>query len=102
MVIRLNTCIHAPNIPGESDITLPAVGIDILKEAGMVDMRVYSDPNAPTRGNLRKYLLIRFDMPDWETIEQIDGVLHDLKGTYCTKVDCPTLDEACAAFRPPV
>jgi len=100
MVIRLNTCIHAPNLPGETGIALPASDLDILKDAGMLDVRVYADPNAPTTGNLKKYLLIRFDMPEWENIEQIDGVLHDLLAAYCTKIECPTLNEACAAFRP--
>ncbi len=102
MAIRLNTCIHALNIPGEEGIALPASDIDILKDAGMLDMRVYSDPNAPTKGNLKKYLLIRFDMQDWEDLELIDGVLHDLLAAYCTKPTCPTLNEACAAFRPPI
>ena len=100
MVIRLNTCIHALNIPGDVDVALPASKIDILKDAGMLDMRVYSDPNNPTKGNIKKYLLIRFDLPNWEDMEQVDGVLHDLLAAYCTKPDCPTLNEACAAFRP--
>lgn len=102
MVIRLNTCIHAPNLDGGVDIKLPGSDMDILRDHGLLDIRVYSDPNAQTKGNLKKYLLMRFDMANWDDIEHIDGVLHKFLAAYCTKPDCPTLNEACAAFRPPI
>jgi len=96
-MISMNACIHAPNINGNP---LPAIALEVLLDHGLVFLRLYGSQTAKEKDTFKKFLLLKFEMNNWDDIEHISSVLKSFNAIYCFQSECPNANYGCPAFRP--
>ncbi|MEE9410838.1 MAG: hypothetical protein V3V41_07920 [Candidatus Heimdallarchaeota archaeon] len=89
-------CIELTKIKSNGDVLTKA---QIEGFSGLVSFKFYGTPERH-KGTEKTFLQMEFNIPDTSDIGDIKDQIDAFTPTYCFRVECPTLEFNCPAFRP--